>query len=183
MQRVVFLDRDGTINVDTGYLRDPDEVELIPGAASAISKAQSLGYKVVVVSNQSGIGRGLATKNDVERVNQRVSQALAKEDHDSIIDYYFYSPDAPQNPTSLRKPDTGMYELARESLGEINIAGSWMLGDKLADVEFGLNIGLSQQQVILLLTGHGEEHKQSVAEKYPEVRIFDSIAQFTELIV
>jgi len=129
-----FLDRDGTIIRDTEYLRDPEQVELLPGAAEAIRRLNDAGWPVVVVTNQSGIARGLLTEQDYERVRMRVDKALA-EAAGAKIDATYYCPHHPDltGPCECRKPGVKLYtDAAREH--DLDLAHSWYVGDRIRDV-------------------------------------------------
>lgn len=128
-----FLDRDGTIIRDTEYLRDPDQVELLPGAARAIRRLNDAGWPVIVVTNQSGIARGLLTEQDYERVRMRVDKLIAEEG--ARIDASYHCPHHPDltGPCDCRKPGTKLYsDAARDH--DLDLAHSWYVGDRLRDV-------------------------------------------------
>ena len=150
----VFLDRDGTINVDTGYVTSPDRVELIPGVAKAMGSLARAGFRLVIVSNQSAIGRGKATAEDVEATNQQLISLLAAEDPDAWPDIILYCPHAPDEGCECRKPSVGLVKVAGL---EYDRSKSWVFGDKLSDISFGLNLGLPKEQCILVLTGEGRQ--------------------------
>jgi histidinol-phosphate phosphatase family protein len=131
----VFLDRDGTINVDTHYLRRPEDVELIPGAAEAIARLNAAGIPVIVVSNQSGIGRGLLTHAEYEAVRARIEELLARSG--ARIDASYICPHAPSaDGTAVcecRKPGTLLFRTAA-SEHSIDLARSTFIGDRWRDV-------------------------------------------------
>jgi D-glycero-D-manno-heptose 1,7-bisphosphate phosphatase len=166
----LFIDRDGTVNVENHFIKDPEELQLIPGSADAIREARSLGFKVIVVSNQSGIARGFMTDGDVQRVNDRLVSLLEAED--AAVDDIYYCPHYPENGTSCacRKPEPGMFLQARDK-HDIDFKRSFMIGDRLSDMEAGRRIGAT---TILVLTGYGETLKGSW-EKRPDV--IDHIAR------
>lgn len=130
----VFLDRDGTIIRDTEYVADPAHVELIPGAADAIASLNAAGIPVVVVTNQSGIARGMLTTSDYERVQRRLDELLAQ--HGARIDASYMCPHHPDftGPCECRKPGTKLYRDAADALG-LDLARSWYVGDRLRDVQ------------------------------------------------
>lgn len=142
--KAVFLDRDGTVNADTGYLNDPNLVELLPGVAEGIFKLKNeFGFKIIVVSNQSGISRGLITKDEVEKVNNRINEIL-KESSAQIDDFYYcpYHPDFDTPDKCIcRKPSPYMIQRASEK-HNINIAKSFLIGDKQTDIICAKNAGL-----------------------------------------
>lgn len=140
----VFLDRDGTINEDPGYLGDPDSVKILPGVSKGISELKSVfGFKIIVVSNQSGIARGLITHDQVQHVNNRIKQLLSE--HGAGIDDFFYCEFHPDinsaEESNCRKPSPKMIFDAAEK-HNIDLAGSYMVGDKALDVLCGINAGI-----------------------------------------
>lgn len=135
----MFLDRDGTIIVDKGYLADPAGVELLPRASESLRRLQEAGFALVVVSNQSGVGRGYYPLESVYAVNARMVNMLAAAGV-QLAGVYF-CPHRPVDDCDCRKPRLGMYRQACKHLTP-RAAESWMIGDKLSDVEFGRNAGL-----------------------------------------
>jgi len=133
-RRAVFLDRDGTVIDDVGYPRDPEEVRLRPGAAEALATLAGRGFRLVLVSNQSGLGRGLVTAEEAERVHDRVVATLAR--HGVRIDAAYYCPHPPDAGCACRKPSPEMLRRAAEELN-VDLARSFMIGDKPSDVEAG----------------------------------------------
>lgn len=136
--RAAFLDRDGTIIVDKNYLSDPAGVELLPGAPEALKQLQAAGYTLVVVTNQSGVGRGMYDDAAVEAVNARMRQLLSE--RGVAIAGVFYCPHTPDDHCACRKPKPG---LLFEAAGRLNldIAQSVMIGDKERDVQAGMAAG------------------------------------------
>jgi D-glycero-D-manno-heptose 1,7-bisphosphate phosphatase len=133
VNRAVFLDRDGTIIEDAGYLRDPDQVRLLPGAAAAIERLNRNNWLAVVVTNQSGIARGLVTEDEYRRTEYRLDQLLA--DAGARLDGHYWCPHLPDvsGPCQCRKPGTLLYEQAAERL-DIDMKRSWWVGDRARDV-------------------------------------------------
>ena len=143
----VFLDRDGTIIEDVGYIARPEDVRLLPHAAEGIRRFNGAGHLVVIVSNQSGVARGLFSEETMKTVHQRVVEALEKEG--CRIDGAYYCPflngddakvEAYRRDSNLRKPEPGMLLLAAKDMG-IDLGKSWMIGDALRDVEAGRRAG------------------------------------------
>jgi D-glycero-D-manno-heptose 1,7-bisphosphate phosphatase len=164
--KAVFLDRDGTINVEVGYLSDPDELELIPGAAEAVARLNDAGFIVVVVTNQSGVARGYFTEEDVHAVNRRMVDVLQSEG--ARIDGIYYCPHHPEFGSDVyrkdcecRKPNTGMVKRAVEDL-DIDISRSYVVGDHVGDVLLGVNAGAHS---IHVLTGHGADERKKLIER------------------
>ena len=133
MTPAVFLDRDGTIIQDEGYLRDPDRMTLLPGAAPAIERLNANGWAVVVVTNQSGIARGLLSLDEYRATERRLSQLLEREG--ARLDGQYFCPHLPAltGGCDCRKPGTLLYRQAAEQL-ELELGRSWWVGDRLRDV-------------------------------------------------
>ena len=148
----VFLDRDGTINVDYGYVVSPDEVELLPGAAEAIARLRNAGYRIAIVSNQSAVARGMASREDIDACNEHLLGLLREQNADALVESVLYSIDHPDTATARRKPGVGMLE---DLPWQYRPASSWMIGDKQSDVDFGKNAGLPERHCLLLGTGVG----------------------------
>ena len=149
--RLLLLDRDGTIMVEKGFPKDPAEVELIPGAAAAIRRLRALGLRAAVISNQSGIGRGYLTHEDVARVNARLGELLATEG--AALDGLYYCPHAPEDACACRKPQRILLDRAARDLGG-DLSRSFFVGDKKDDVDAGRNVGST---TFLVRTGYGEK--------------------------
>ncbi len=151
----VFLDRDGTINYDPGYLGDPEKVELLPGVGEGIAKLKNeTGAKIIVISNQSGITRGLISDSDVNAVNTKINELLAN--YGTEIDAFYYCPfhpefDSPEK-AKCRKPSPEMILKAAKDF-DIDLTGSYMVGDMITDVEAGYRAGTKT----VLLTSNKEE--------------------------
>jgi D-glycero-D-manno-heptose 1,7-bisphosphate phosphatase len=154
-RRAVFLDRDGTIVEDPGYLHEPEQVRLLPGAAAAIRGLNTAGYLVVVVTNQSGIARGLYTVADYRAVEKRLGELLAAAR--ARIDASYFCPHHPQapEPCACRKPRTKLFLEAQAALG-IDLTHSWWVGDRLSDVQPARALG---GKGILVATGQGSLHQ------------------------
>jgi D,D-heptose 1,7-bisphosphate phosphatase len=147
----VFLDRDGTLIVERDYLSDPDGVELIPGAAEAIAELQRAGFAVVLVTNQSGIARGMFTLDDYRAVAARLEEMLTSAG--VTLDGTFFCPHHPDvsGDCACRKPGTGMHMDASRELG-LDPGRSYFVGDKRSDVEAAVALGGTG---ILVHTGYG----------------------------
>ena len=155
MTRAVFLDRDGTIVDDPGYLHKPADVNLLPGAADAIRRLNTAGYLVIVVTNQSGIARGLYTVADYRAVETRLHELLAAAG--ARIDASYFCPHHPQapEPCACRKPRTKLFLDAQTGLG-IDFKHSWWVGDRLSDVQPARALG---GKGMLVTTGQGSLHQ------------------------
>lgn len=157
----VFLDRDGTIVDDPGFLRDPRDVRLLPGAAEAIARLNRAGLPVIVVTNQSGIGRGMLTHEDYRLVEGRVTELLAAAG--AFLDATYYCPHAPDDdaPCDCRKPGTRLYRDAASALG-IDMRTSWWIGDRLSDLDPARTF---DAKAILVETGDGTAHREGASDR------------------
>ncbi|HBA89502.1 MAG TPA: D-glycero-beta-D-manno-heptose-1,7-bisphosphate 7-phosphatase [Geobacter sp.] len=163
--RAVFLDRDGTINVEVQYLSKVEEFEFIPGAPWALRRLQEAGFLLVVVTNQSGIGRGYYDESELQAIHDHMHADLAA--YGVTIDACYFCPHHPEHAIGdyrkecgCRKPLPGMLEQAAEDL-DIDLSRSYMIGDKLADVEAGLNAGCKS---LMVLTGYGRADSERIPE-------------------
>ena len=159
-RRFVILDRDGTIIEERGYLSDPEQVTLIPGAGPALRELRRLGYGLVVITNQSGIGRGLFDRGQLQRVHKRLEELLQAEG--IHLDGLYVCPHTPDDNCDCRKPKLGLLQKAAEDLG-FDRASSIVLGDKASDIEMGRMAGAL---TFLVRTGYGAQFETKVAADY-----------------
>ncbi|MDH4164028.1 MAG: HAD family hydrolase [Nitrospirota bacterium] len=145
MNKAVFLDRDGTVNEEVGYLSDLRQLKLLPGAAAAIKRLNDAGFKVVLVTNQSGVARGYFPETFVHKTHELLTQMLSEEG--AKLDGIYYCPHHPRSGSShytrecdCRKPATGLLDQASRDLS-IDLRTSFMVGDKWSDVELGQRAG------------------------------------------
>lgn len=137
--KAVFIDRDGTINVDVRYLADPDEFEMYPDVSDGAKKLKYNGFKIIVITNQSGIARGYFTEEQLSAIHERMKQEFQK--FNVVLDGIYYCPHHPDDNCHCRKPDTGLFEEAIKD-HDIDIRKSYMLGDKILDIGAGKKIGV-----------------------------------------
>jgi len=166
----VFLDRDGTINVEVNYLNDPRNLRLLPGAADAIKLLRDAGFLVIVVANQSAVARGLCDEKTIEEIHLKLRDELMKGGAGADAMYY-----CPHHPTvglseyrrdcSCRKPKPGMLMRACIDFG-IDLTRSYLVGDKLSDIEAGKRVGCRS---VLVLTGHGREEADRLDDRAPVI--------------
>lgn len=149
LRPAVFLDRDGTINVEVNYLGDPAGFQLLPGVTAAIRRLNQAGLPVIVVTNQSGIGRGYYSLDAMTAVHQRMAAELAAAG--AHVDALYFCPHRPEDGCSCRKPAPGLLIHAAAEL-DIDLARSVMIGDKFSDLMAGQAVGCC---TVLVLTGHG----------------------------
>jgi D-glycero-D-manno-heptose 1,7-bisphosphate phosphatase len=159
----VFLDRDGTLMREINYCSDPKQVEIFPGVPAALVRLRAAGYKLIVISNQAGIGRGYFTEAQYRLVEAEVARGVLPATFDAV----YFCPDRPDLATDRRKPAPGMVlEAQREH--DIDLARSFFIGDKKIDIECGRNAGV---RTILVRTGYGAKETQAapdwIAEDLP----------------
>lgn len=151
----ILLDRDGTLNVERNYLSDPEQLELFPGVIEALKRLRELGYGLVVVTNQSGVGRGYFTLEAVEQVHERLIALLAE--GGASVDAIYICPHAPEETCDCRKPLPGMALRAQAEFG-FDPKQSIVIGDKKADIDLGRAIGAT---TILVRTGWGQDAEKA----------------------
>jgi len=165
LRPAVFIDRDGTLNEEIGYLCRPEDVVLVPGAREAVARLNAAGLPVIVVSNQAGIGRGRYGWDDYRAVMARIQELLAE--GGARLDGAYAAPHHPEGMGEYRhpdhpdrKPNPGMLLRAAQEHG-LDLARSWMVGDKRLDLEAGRNAGC---RVALVRTGYGREVDGALAD-------------------
>ena len=176
--KAVFIDRDGTLIVEKHYLKDPDDVFLIDGTVEALDIFRELGFLIIVVSNQSGVARGILTEDDVRAVNIRIEKILSDKGHS--IDGFYYCPhyalsdDATYGiECNCRKPATGMIDKAVKEFN-IDTVASFVIGDKMSDIKLAHN---AQCQPVLVRTGYGLKTIMENKEMEDQL-IFDDLKSF-----
>ncbi len=171
MSKALFLDRDGTLILDKVYLADPAGVELIPGVAAGLQRARSLGYKLFLFTNQSGIGRGFHTLDDTLRVNARMEELLGL--GSPLFAGVCIAPEAPGQPVIYRKPSP-RFIVEKLEQHRLDPAQCWMVGDSAADLGAGL---AAHVQLAAVCTGKVDPHTlpEVVAHRIP---VYPSFAEF-----
>ncbi len=150
-QRYVLLDRDGTINVERHYLSDPEEFELLPGALEGLKRLHFAGLGLIVVSNQSAVGRGYFDQDRLEAIHQKMKELLKREG--IMLSGVYFCPHQPDDHCECRKPEVGLGRRAAAELG-FDLKQSFVIGDKETDIVFGKHLGA---RTLLVLTGYGKE--------------------------
>ena len=168
---VIFLDRDGTINDDPGYIRSPEQFKLLPFAAEGLRSLQEMGFDLVIITNQSGIGRGYFSTEDLAKVHQRMTELLATEGVE--IRAIYFCPHTPDEKCTCRKPLTGLIKQACSEQA-IQIHYSWIIGDKIADIDLGINAGIKTIQIMGTYPLHSEAHYQvqNLIEAAEKINLF-----------
>jgi D-glycero-D-manno-heptose 1,7-bisphosphate phosphatase len=178
MNRAVFLDRDGTLIAEKNYLSRPEDVVIFSGAGAALKRLQDAGFKLFIVTNQSGIGRGYYTLADAEKVNAHLCAELAS---DGVrFEKIYLAPEAPEQPSRGRKPSPQFLFDARDEFN-LDLVQSYMVGDKLIDLECGWNAGVKKS--ILVRTGYGAETEREPAGKISDAVIVDDLQAAAEWIL
>jgi histidinol-phosphate phosphatase family protein len=176
-RRAAFLDRDGTLIRDANYLSDSSKVELLPGVIDAVLRLQTAGFALVVVTNQSGIARGLLTEADYERVRTRLDELLAERGVRLTASYHCpHHPDA-NGPCECRKPGTLLHRQAAAEHG-LDLARSIFLGDRWRDVEPALTLGGRG-----ILIPNAETPAEEVEEATRRARVIKSLGAAVALVV
>lgn len=152
MKPYAFLDRDGTVIVEKNYLGDPAGVELLPGAVAGLRRLRELGYGLVLITNQAGVGRGYYEESAVHAVHQRLVELLAAAE--VTLDGIYYCPHHPAAGCACRKPLPGLVRQAQAEF-PVDLARSVVIGDKPSDIDLGKALGM---RTILVETGYGAAH-------------------------
>lgn len=174
MNKVIFLDRDGTINVDHGYVRQIADWQMITNVPEALKLLQSAGYKLAIITNQSAIADGRYTEVDMQNLHEHMKKHLIK--YEVAIDAIAFCPHAREATCACRKPKTGMTRQVEEALGRVDYIHSWTVGDKEADVGFGKNVGT---KTALIKSAYWNE---SALQQKPDLTV-DSLYDFAVRIL
>jgi D-glycero-D-manno-heptose 1,7-bisphosphate phosphatase len=178
-----FLDRDGVLIEEVNYLASPGQVALIKGAAEALRKLRAAGHVIIVVTNQAGVAKGYFREDIIPAVHSRIHELLA--DGGASVDGFYYCPHHPSGKVreysvecSCRKPEPGMILRAASELN-VDLASSFMIGDKISDLEAAANAGC--RAAALVRTGHGGAHAEKAARAgFP---VFDDIAGAVDFLL
>ncbi len=176
--RAVFLDRDGTINEDRHYLSRPEQFELIPGVGPALRRLQDAGFRLFIVTNQSGIGRGYYSEADMHAVHARMNELLGP--LGVRFGRIYFSPESPEQPSRNRKPSPQSLLEARDEFG-VDLARSYMVGDKFIDVETGWNAGCARS--LLVRTGYGADVERSDRGRLANAVVVDDLGAAADWIL
>ena len=178
MNRAVFLDRDGTMIAEKNYLSRPEDVEIFPATPAGLKRLAGAGFKLFIVSNQSGVGRGYFSLADVECVNEHLCRELLG---DGVrFEKIYIAPEKPGDPSRGRKPSPQFLFDARDEFG-LDLAQSYLIGDKLIDLECGWNAGVKKS--ILVRTGYGAELERTEPDKLARAVVVDDLSGAAEWIL
>lgn len=172
MRPAAFIDRDGTLVEEVNYLSRVEDLSIFPYTRGALEHLRSAGFFIVVVTNQSGIGRGIYTEADMHSIHRAMDKEL-----EGLIDRYYFCPHLPDAGCRCRKPGLGMLEAAKAELA-IDLLSSWMIGDKTLDIETGKNAGI---QTALVKTGYGSSHL-SILNAKPDVVAADLMEAVRQIV-
>jgi len=170
ISKAIFLDRDGVILVEKDFISDISQLEYIPKAIEALNLIPAE-YLKIIISNQSGIGRGYFTASQVDKFNKALVVDLKKKG--VLIDKIYYCPHSPDDNCECRKPKTGLFDLAHRQF-DINYTKSWMIGDKSSDIQAGKNIGASTIQVLTGYAGR-EPGALKVKADFVTLNLFEAV--------
>jgi len=177
VKKALFLDRDGTINEEVGFLHEVEKIRILEGAAEVIKKARQKGYLIIVISNQSGVGRGYFGIQEVEKVNQGIKSILGKEG--AGIDAFYFCPHSPDDNCSCRKPSPGLFLKAAKEW-DIDLSSSLCVGDRVRDVEAGIRAGIKQGFLLLGdMEGESSKLKDLLLDKQqgPRVEVIKNLRE------
>jgi D-glycero-D-manno-heptose 1,7-bisphosphate phosphatase len=178
LKRAVFLDRDGTLIEEKKYLSRPEQVMIFPGAGAALRRLQEAGFSLFIVSNQSGVGRGYFTIDDVAKVHAHLAAEFAK--LGVAFEKIYIAPEAPSQPSRGRKPSPQFLFDARDEFG-LDLGRSYFIGDKMVDLECGWNAGIKKS--LLVRTGYGKEVEAQGGENLGQAVIVDDLPSAAEWIL
>ena len=178
-RRAVFLDRDGVINQNRDdYVKDWSEFVFLPGVFRSLKCLSEKEFLIVVISNQSAIGRGLVDKEIIENIHNRMRAEIKK--HGGRIDTIYYCPHTPEDKCGCRKPKPGLIKKAKSDL-ELDLKNSYLIGDAVSDMEAAVNSGCSP---IFVLTGRGEEQINCLKQSgYNSVPVVSDLKEAVDLII
>jgi D-glycero-D-manno-heptose 1,7-bisphosphate phosphatase len=178
MKRAVFLDRDGTLIEEKEYLHRPEEVAFFPGTGRALKRLQDADFKLLVVTNQSGVGRGYFTLADVDEVHHQIVRELAR---DGVrLQKFYVAPEAPDQPSHGRKPSPQFLFDARDEFG-LDLGQSYIIGDKMIDLQCGWSAGVRTS--LLVRTGYGSEVERTQVGTLTSAVIVDNIVAAVDWIL
>ena len=170
--KLVLLDRDGVINADSDdFIKSVDELQILPGSLAAITALTLAGYRVVIVSNQSGLARGLLDADDLSDIHARLAREVIE--HGGHIDAFFFCPHGPEEGCKCRKPGTGLLRDVAKRLN-VSLESAVFVGDSQRDLEAARTAGAIP---ILVRTGNGQETEARLDDN-EDVAIYDDLASF-----
>lgn len=175
--KAIFLDRDGVINIEVGYLSTPSDFEIIEGTIEALKILNEKGFLLIVVTNQAGIARGYYTEENLKDIHSKMKAVLKQ--HEMTLTDIFYCPHHPEftGSCNCRKPNPGMILEAKKKYN-IDLDNSYMVGDTLNDIQTGI---AAKCKTVLVLTGYGKEEQKKIGSIKPDM-IFKNLYEFAKHI-
>ena len=175
--KAIFLDRDGVINKEVGYLSSPDKFDFIDGTIEALKTLKQKGFLLIIITNQAGIARGYYSVENLSNIHKKMNDILQQ--NEIILDGIYYCPHHPDFTGSCdcRKPKPGMMLKAKDKFN-IDMKNSFMVGDTLNDIKAGLNANC---KTVLVLTGYGAEEQKKIGDIKPDL-IFKNLLEFAKNI-
>ena len=184
MRPAIFLDRDGTLIEDVDYLQHADQMRVLPGVPEALRALQSAGYALVIITNQSGVARGLLTEETLAELHQELVYRLGEQG--VTVDGIYYCPHHPEHGSAeyrvdceCRKPGTALLEQAGQDIG-LDLGASWAVGDKLSDLAGAVRLGC---RAVLVRTGYGADHEGLLGSTDFQALVADDLAEAAHLIL
>lgn len=178
---LIGLDRDGVINRDLStYVTCPEDFDPIEGSLESIAKLRRLGYKIVIITNQGGIEKGIMTQEDVERVHHKMFQLLGQAGCSSIDALYYSASNRKDDPYA--KPNTGMFKRCEKENSHLKFKGGYFVGDKISDLKAAVKVGSTP---VLVRTGYGTDTEKELNKFVyrnikKKVKIFDNLSNFVD---
>lgn len=167
-----FLDRDGVLIEEIGYIHRPEDVVLLPTVSESLRQIEAAGFQACVITNQAGVARGKFAPDAIHAVNQRIYELLQREG--IHLNYFYACPHHPSGvvapwntPCPYRKPNSGLLVMAADDL-KLSLAQSFFIGDKISDLQAGASVGC---KTVLVRTGHGKDHVESVSQNADSLRL------------
>jgi len=177
-KKALFLDRDGTINFDPGYISDPKLIKLMPGAAAAIRRARDQGFAIAVITNQSGVGRGLIEADVLTKIHDRLNELLQSE-AGARVDYFACCVHHPADECNCRKPLPRLVFEAQAHLG-LDLSKSAFIGDRMTDIDTGKSA--SVRFTVLVRTGQGRAEEAQLGSEKPDY-VADDLSEAVDWVL
>ena len=171
-QKTVFIDRDGTLIEEVNFLHKVEELRFFPFTDEAVRLLKKSGFLIIVVTNQSGIGRKIFEESAMHEIHEKIQEELSEK-----LDEFYFCPHLPDEGCACRKPNLGMIETARANF-DIDLENSWIIGDKAIDIETGFNARI---KTALVLTGYGSKAVETL-ERKPDV-VAENLLEAVKLII
>jgi histidinol-phosphate phosphatase family protein len=176
LKKAIFFDRDGTLIIDRIYLNDPEQITYLPDVFEALALLRDAGYVFVIVTNQSGVARGIVSLDNLHEIHRRIAHEFHR--HDISFAGIYYAPYSVESNHEMRKPNAGMLTTAAQELG-LDLKQSWIMGDRMSDVEAGHRAGSRA----VLIENPGDQHPPSDPNFAPPEIVSDNILKAAHIIL